>query len=344
MPLSLNDLLYQPTPERPAPSPVTSPSASSRIGTSTSRSSSPDSDSEHVMPQVGGSGTATTSRKRPYEDYTTFATQAARNVRLRPGSEGEKAVVQFAKLSSPAQRIALYANLQSMSEHLHTINPADAMYEIPSKLVHRIDRSAFLTLISPTCSRYLKQRGPLGMILEHLEAHPSWGLTTAIKEDKSKYDIIVKKIQKALTNRRNAIKSTLKASLEIIAPEDRATNDKTGKTDIVQLTDNILSGGDSLVVRRPAATLAMLARFAYLRGLYVDSIEKPKEEPELVKDFWKGVDMKLQEVREVKETEQRLSSYFAGVLELDFARWGDIDRTGISTATFDPLANDDAAN
>lgn len=285
----------------------------------------------------------TQARKRPREDFTDFAKQASRNVRLKPANE--KAVIKFSKLSSPAQRITVYAALQAVSSQLEGVVTPDAMYEIPAKLEARIERYTCAVMVSPTCSSY--KSGPVALIMEHLERNPQWGLTAAVKNEKSHLDIIQRKVQTTLTYRRNQIKSLLKNSIGDTSKDDESAEEpevdgtdeednrdpkakkKAGTWDIMRLSNAILALGNSVFPSQASSSIPSLARFAFLRACLVDSKDK-KKNPLLAKDFWAGVDVKLQSVRKQKKTEDRISRFFAISLDADIESFGTIDKTEVN--------------
>ncbi|TFK22440.1 hypothetical protein FA15DRAFT_706325 [Coprinopsis marcescibilis] len=296
------------------------------------RSSSPalsdnNQDEDEELPSIA-SGT----RKRQLKDYTNFSKQASRNVRLKVGSDGEKAVVRFSKLSATAQRITIYASLQALTSQMDTVSASNLVYDIPSQLVSRIDCYAFTLVISPTCSSYIAKRGLLCIILAHLEKNPQWGYTTAVKAEKHKHDTIVKRIQKALTTRRNSVKTFIKTSLGYAGRG--TTMLKTNNTwDVVELCNTVIASGDNVMSSRVTPTLPMLAWFAFLRQILTEAISDPQSLAG--KDFWAGVDNTLCQIRDTRDGDPvRISKVFTTILDRDITAYGEIDRTALSSEEF----------
>ncbi|KAH6868946.1 hypothetical protein BKA70DRAFT_380745 [Coprinopsis sp. MPI-PUGE-AT-0042] len=277
-----------------------------------------------------------TSRKRAREDFTDAAKQIARNVRFKPGSEEEASVVAFSKLSSFIQLVTIYARIHAMSLQLNRLTAPDTVWEIPPMLVHRIERCTYSVVISPVCGAYITRPGPTAAILEHLEQNPRWGLTPAVSNDKPKLDIVVRKIQKSLTTRRNTIKTLLKESLGSHEEDEEGQGNKSA-WDILQLTQTILATGEGVMVGNAAVgvSLPMLARFAFLRQCMLEALKD--KTCSFAKDFWPAIDFTLKQIREFKQTDIRISRFFTEILDEDIATYGDIDRSRLVDGVFDAL-------
>ncbi|KAH6905085.1 hypothetical protein BKA70DRAFT_1505035 [Coprinopsis sp. MPI-PUGE-AT-0042] len=266
--------------------------------------------------------------KRPLEDYTDIARKVARTASLKPNSENERAVIQFANAPQTVQLIVMYARLRSVSARLDEIAIPDAIFEIPTVLSYRIECTSLFLLMSPSCALYAKP-GPLALVLEHLVNNPNWGLTPAVKNDKLKYDVVVKGVQKALTSRRNNLKSE---SLGFVGKKTDCE-----KWNILTLAKAILALGESLNDGGAAnASLPVLARFAFLRSVTAEGLADPTS-PFAGKEFWPTVDTTLRKICEVKKTDERISFFFATVLEEDIEAYGEIDRTKLAVPGFKGL-------
>ncbi|RXW17925.1 hypothetical protein EST38_g7928 [Candolleomyces aberdarensis] len=308
--MDILDIISQPTPPRREVSPATEHSIPE----------DQDSDQEDELPTC----IPTESRKRRAEDNNGFALTASRNVRLKKGDENS--VLRFAQLSSPQQRITVYAELRSLSELVARIKPGQAVFTVPDSLVRRIERYSFTVLVSPTCQLYIKDDSPFKLILSHLESNPQWGLTEDIRNTTAQYAAVKSRLRKALTNRRNVLKTLMKTSLG--HDKEAAASKEPGTQDILQLCEAIIASGASTVPTVPKVSLQMLARFALLRKILEKCLTNPAMKNS--EDYWNLVDKNLKAMRERKDTPKRISEFFAHVLEEDYDLYGDKPRAEVS--------------
>ncbi|KAG6818881.1 hypothetical protein H0H93_000680 [Arthromyces matolae] len=298
--MRLSDLMNASTPPR-----RTSRSSSPGHPPSSPRDSSP-------CPSLTGNTdllptTPVISRKRPYEDLGQYAEYTSRNLKLKPA--GEANVKKFAELSSPKQRIAIFANLESLRVKVEDVQAPEPAYSISQTLNSKIERLVTCVLLSPSLPAYKTKDVPR-KILSHLENHPSWGLTAAVKADVTKYNIISKRVTDRLTQRRNIIKNLIKVS-------SGNENDKGAPLDILELCESLANlvnhHGPELQVSLP-----MVARIAFLRMVFVENMEgDPK-----VEGYWSIVDGLLADLRNKKKTDAGISSFFAQTLEKDREMYG----------------------
>ncbi|KAF6743456.1 hypothetical protein DFP72DRAFT_827858 [Ephemerocybe angulata] len=279
------------------------------------------------------------SRKRPAEDYADFARSAARCVRLK--QDDEKEVVKFSKLDSTQQQILLYASIRSLSEKTTQLVPAEPVFTISQVLESRMERYAFTVLISPSCNVYVTDPGPSKVILTHLENHPEWGLTPAVRSTKGHFKIVESTVRKYLTTRRNLLKSLMRVSLgyEKTGGPDR----KNAMQNIVTLCEAVVNSAPSSLPKTPKISLQMLARFAFLRQVLEECITKNATSGNK-EDYWATVDTSLKKLRENRPTDKEMSRFFTHVLELDSKQYGTGERSHIlnETRPLDGLADDDA--
>ncbi|KAJ7115667.1 hypothetical protein C8R44DRAFT_739423 [Mycena epipterygia] len=250
--------------------------------------------------------TALIGRKRPAEDMAQYTESAARHVRLKPDSKEE--LLRFAEASPVEQGIWLAARLLSQQERLDTLQPAESVYHIPTKLQGKLDKTAFLVIVDHTVPAYLVKDILVKRVQAHLEKHPSWGWTPEVKGDKSKTKVLVQRIRNKLTHSRNEIKSLLEKSIG----EVNEAGVRTGHTNVYDLSRQIIALG-SRVAPDAKVSLDLCVRVAFLRA-------KVQENPG--SDFWTCVDTYLEKVRVSKNYQaERISEVFSFIYEADLLKF-----------------------
>ncbi|GBE79610.1 hypothetical protein SCP_0208100 [Sparassis crispa] len=192
-----------------------------------------------------------------------------------------------------------------IEEHLEAIQPADAQWDLPRTLKDKIDHYTFALLLSPVLPFYLAKNtaplGPIKLVMGILEKHPLWGFTKEVKGDKYKFDIVVKRVQTRLTDRRAELKEVITLSLgpeglseahgEQMGTVSKAPKKKT--PDPVQL--DVVELCKALAAKHAAThviiSLEMCARVAFLRKLLLEMIKNPQLEP--TGGYWAFVDAQL---------------------------------------------------
>ncbi|KAF9466215.1 hypothetical protein BDZ94DRAFT_1252361 [Collybia nuda] len=289
--------------------------ASSPVQASPEQPNTPSSFPSSPCPASGTVLSYPESRKRPLEDMTQFASTVSRSFKLQKKDRDE--LNMFTKYDPIEQQIWLAASMLKVQEQQATMTPPDAIYVIPKNLENKIEHYSFVILLDPTIASYIHQDGPLKMITDLLDQNPSWGLTPAVKDNKSKYDVIVTRVCGRLTSRRYDIKKILGDSLgKISAGLDG--NGRVDATDIVTLCQALVKIYRSANI---TVTVQLCARIAFLRYLIA---EKPTGR------FWEGVDKELLSTRTDLPSAARQSRFFGSLLKLDRETYGDADLDELS--------------
>ncbi|KAG6819227.1 hypothetical protein H0H93_014022 [Arthromyces matolae] len=242
-------------------------------------------------------------RKRPLsEDWTQYAAQLCRRVRLKTAHEEE--LREFSKMPGAQQSIYLAWLVFQLREVLDRLQPVDAPYQIRPSLQVKIEKYAFVVFINPTLASYVDNEtiGPVTALMEHLRRFPNWGLTDEVFNDPSKLSVIVSKAREDFITIRNQIeKSVGKAGAEANQP-------RLGAQDIVSTCKNILALRSRLAPNLKVS-LKMAARVAFLRNEYLKNPDRK---------YWYRVDKKLNEIRRLKDDDpKRISVVFAKILQAD---------------------------
>ncbi|KAJ7850760.1 hypothetical protein B0H13DRAFT_2360539 [Mycena leptocephala] len=271
------------------------------------------------------------------------------NLRKRPAPEDwatHEDLRLFSQLTGPQQSVWIAAHLLEGSDQLSSLVPAEARYRIPTGLeVSRIDMGAFLTLVDHKAPSYVHKNatsGPLVRLLNYLEKHPSWGLTSEVKGDKAKYEVIKAELD---TSSRN--KDSVGHACD---PADVVPGGPTRKDaqDILVLCQRVLALG-AKVAPDVKLSAELVGRMAYVRFIYQKNLDKSqkkgdksksgsrqepaetidsevdgddiKDKEDKVPKFWEAVDTALAEVRDVtKGAEDAI--LFSRSLQEDMAIYG----------------------
>ncbi|KAH9917047.1 hypothetical protein B0H21DRAFT_827875 [Amylocystis lapponica] len=303
--------------------PITGNSAS-ETGSESTRASL----SRSGSPSDRTAATSSAGSKRPAEDLDQYAVLTAHRVRLKPA--GQQELERVAKLP-PAQRsIWMGGQLLKLNEQLTAIQPTNAQWDIPKTLRDKIENYTFIVLLSPVLSYYLgKTAGassPVKLVQGILENHPSWGFTKEVRADKYKCDIVVKRIQVRLTDRRAEIKEAIMLSL---GPDESITEKTVSKASKKKMAGhvklNIVELCQVVVAKYAASnavvTIQMCARFAFLRKILLEMTKKPQLEAS--GGYWALVDTELSAVRECyKDEPVKLTKLLTQSLKADQEMFG----------------------
>ncbi|KAJ2913539.1 hypothetical protein MD484_g6873, partial [Candolleomyces efflorescens] len=228
-----------------------------------------------------------------------------------------------------------------MRADVQAITVPETVYHIPTNLDGRLERLAFAVLLSPNCANYVGQK-PVNFIVTQLEKHPHWGFTPDVKNDKAKFKTVTHRIRKLLTSRRNVFKTMMKTSLGYIKEGARDIHcPNLESLDIVELCETAISTGSHVIKRDLKVSIPMMARFAFLRKILLETLENPAVD---VDDYWKKVDSTLNEVREVKKTPARMTRFFLSILEEDCKLYGEGSRADLTQEVVDPVEFDDESD
>ncbi|ESK89679.1 hypothetical protein Moror_8585 [Moniliophthora roreri MCA 2997] len=124
-------------------------------------------------------------------DMEDFAEQTARQVRLK-SLEGLK---KFIRLSAEQQNVILMSHVLKIEENLKQIDAFKTHAEL------HIERIIIKVILHPELPAYVSGQKLLAIIMDHLEKHPSWGLTAAVKSNDKKYKSIKDFVGTRATNR-----------------------------------------------------------------------------------------------------------------------------------------------
>ncbi|KAJ7890151.1 hypothetical protein B0H14DRAFT_3855533 [Mycena olivaceomarginata] len=254
----------------------------------------------------------------------------------RPGEDlGTEA---FSQLTGPEQSVWIAAHLLESNHRISTLVPIEAVYRIPAVLTGRIDMTCFLALVDHKAFSYVHKsavHGPIARVVNYLGKHPSWGLTSDLKADRSKFKVIKGRVGSQLTHYRNVIKSAIGDSIghprDPTEPIPRGEPTCKDAQDILVLCQRILSLGGK-VAPDIKLSMEMASRMAYVRHIYqtkLDKNTKNKDEEETEADkvpgFWTAVDKGLEEIREETHgVEEVMSRLFSRSLADDLALYGKV--------------------
>ncbi|KAL6299570.1 hypothetical protein BKA93DRAFT_931391 [Sparassis latifolia] len=278
----------------------------------------------HNIQEVSNASLVT--RKRRMEDMTQFAEATARNVKLCPANR--QAILDFAQLAETEQMIALNANVLKILERQNELLPPEAAYKISNSITAFIDAEAARLIMSPDLSAYIDKDEPVRLLEEKLKKKAVWNIPQ-LKDDKSKWDVIVKYSRNKLNNGRHLLKKTIGESLPEI--EDGANSDIVPECDdIIQLCEKILrtiTPGRGTKTKTMDPSVEMLARVSFLRHCYVQ-FAKTKQNDNA---YWKLVDAELVAIRKKHNNDvKKISKVFARILEKDQELYGCVSLTAQS--------------
>ncbi|KII82863.1 hypothetical protein PLICRDRAFT_684816 [Plicaturopsis crispa FD-325 SS-3] len=265
---------------------------------------------------------AVNSRKRPTEDTEQFVVNISRRIKLR-GCDQEE-LRKFSKLTDAEQSVWLAAHVLQAIVASDTV-PYDAIYEIPKRTEAYIDMQVFRILTDPSLPRYHGTNGPVKLLTEKVVDNPSQGVTQAVKDDKSKWDVILRRMRERLTDRRYDIKALIVSS---IGPDPRPDDapHRPDAMNIMVLCENLAA------IYRPSEIvidIALCARVAFLRQMAREYPNDPK--------YWSKVDAKLDSIRKLSNQDSKvISKKFAKILEYDRGIYGvhaPLETAGSSTVT-----------
>jgi len=276
-------------------------------------------------------------------DIRQFVDPVATEVGL--GDELKAKLKKFAKLSPVEQQLWLAARLISIDARTDKLEAPEAAFDIPSRMLNKIEKLILVVLVSPKISAYLNDVA-VNMIMVYLAKHPSLGLTKEVGQDKTKCSVITSRVRLRLGQRRNQVKALIAASLGTptdvaLAPDQLQT--RNDAQDIVALCDSIVNLAKKHVTIELSLPLA--ARVAFLRSVYLHKRGTNEDvEPSDVKKYWESVDGKLKSMREDKKDDaERISRCFGRYLKTDRKIYGTDELAYKSMSlTAEDLMDDDA--
>ncbi|TEB15366.1 hypothetical protein FA13DRAFT_1721205 [Coprinellus micaceus] len=322
----LSDVLNQVDPPLPVATPTGSP---------TSRGASEGVDEDNFLDSDELPNTQSLSRagrkRQRTEDYTQYAVTTARNVKLR--KDDEVKVVRFSELSSPEQRITIYAQNMATLKLLEMLHPPEAAYVIPESLDGYLEWFSYASLLAPDCIRYVQDDGPTNIILNILVRNPSWGVTSEVKNDTKKFGILKTRTRRLLTQRRSSMKTIMVISMGFVKEGNNwVQNPDAPVDDIVGLVEKLIHDRKGTPKKEIKLTVGILARFAFLRSVLLNCLKDPTVAGE---EYWKRVDAKLRGYRDEKLDNATLTKRFLDDLITDVAKYGGKDRAeSIDDSTF----------
>ncbi|GBE88302.1 hypothetical protein SCP_1301170 [Sparassis crispa] len=267
---------------------------------------------QSLTPATGNSSpSGASAHKRPAEDMTQFAEATAHNVKLCP--DNCRALLDFSKvrpqntashyvdhplheLNAAEQLITLSATLMKILECQNELVPAEAVYNISENITKYIDTETTTILAHPDLVAYVHDDAPVIILEAQLKAKNKWNLSE-LKDDRVKWEVIIKYSRTKFNNKRHTIKKALGDSLGGRGPNAKPAQDII---DLCIATNTQLNGGKLAKAAKPRApTVAMLERVTFL-------------------SFWEYVDNELSTVRTFhKDDAKKISKMFAQILEND---------------------------
>ncbi|KAJ7165292.1 hypothetical protein C8R46DRAFT_1035888 [Mycena filopes] len=175
--------------------------------------------------------------KRPARDMTQFTDETALAQKL---SKTETADLRtFAKMEYPEQLIALAGQLFILQWNVRGIQPANAVWPVPMSLKKQIEEHVGVFMLDSSIAAYRNEDiGAPKLLLDLLIANPSWGYTTDLRSDPSKFDVVDGCIGRVFITARNNFKNILKKSCGSASEDDETK--RIGGSNIVTLTENLL--------------------------------------------------------------------------------------------------------
>ncbi|KAJ6620884.1 hypothetical protein B0H10DRAFT_2019885 [Mycena sp. CBHHK59/15] len=268
-------------------------------------------------------------RKRSAQDMTQFADETARVQKLvKVDHDGLRA---FSKLDCSEQLITLAGHMLKLQRTMGAIQPAEAIFVIPTKLKKKIDDHTCILLMDSSLAAYRNDNlGAPKLLLDLIEDNPAWGYTSEMKDDSSKVEAVDSYMGRALTQGRNVLKSTIKKSLGS-DPNDAAVSLRPGALDIVALTQLLLKQFKFKKNGRVTIDIPLCGRIALLRQLITEKDDST---------YWTEVDTHLANLR-TKYPDKKLYSKFIKrrVLDTDFESYGQVSLDDLNggAATINPV-------
>ncbi|KAJ7165401.1 hypothetical protein C8R46DRAFT_1220534 [Mycena filopes] len=260
--------------------------------------------------------------KRPARDMTQFADETARAQKL---SKTETADLRtFAKMEHQEQLIALAGQLFILQRTLRGIQPADAVWPVPTSLKKRIEEHVGVFMMDSSIAAYRNEDiGAPKLLLDLLIANPSWGYTTDLRSDPSKVDVVDGCIGRVFITARNNFKNILKKSCGSASEDDETK--RIGGSNIVTLTENLLKHFKLHKNNRVALNVALCGRIALLRQLVLEKDDN---------SYWTTVDNYLLELRTNYPDKVQYSRFIKRmVLNVDFELYGQVTLDGLDDST-----------
>ncbi|TFK32386.1 hypothetical protein BDQ12DRAFT_728741 [Crucibulum laeve] len=314
---------------------LTSPIPSPRSQSPTSSSTTPAADNQDSDPsrRFHEDGTSSSISQQPSLPTTPTCTpEDCTQCKRQADDANQEQLKQFAAMPGHQQSIFLAGLIFQHIERLELIQPPEAPYVLPDSLKAKIEKYTFIVLIDPSLPKYLSDDGPLNLVLDFIQKHLSWGLSSAIMEDPVKLKVIVKAIRDEATNLRNLFKDEVKCSIEHSASDGSLQP----AINIVKLCKNIV-GICSRIASKVWVSLKMAARFAFVRNEYVAAYAANNSKPG--RNFWIRVDQRLERYQKEKNNDEvKISSIFGRILQSDRRIYGSID---VENLLKEPLSMDE---
>ncbi|KAJ6549105.1 hypothetical protein DFH09DRAFT_1503285 [Mycena vulgaris] len=268
-------------------------------------------------PSPSSGSTLPRQRKRPAEDMSQYAGEVSRANKLVKADHDE--LIQFSKSGHPEQMLFLAGRILALAHHQKQLQPAEAPWVMPKRLQDKIDERAAILIGDCSIPAYRDDKiGPSKLLMDSVLANPGWGFTSAMKDVKAAVDVVSSYISRALTSKRNVVKSTILSSLGS-DPTD-GTLLRPGALDIVELAKLILL---KLKIRAKV-DLRLCGRISILRKLISEKNDNK---------YWGDVDTKLASVRQRLTDPVKQSKFIKQMmLDPDLQSYGVVNLTDLSAA------------
>ncbi|KAF5384318.1 hypothetical protein D9615_003464 [Tricholomella constricta] len=267
-----------------------------------------DSDELGLSVSTFSTPSVVTHRKRASEDWSQYADSVARRIRLKQSNAEE--LKDFAKMTGPQQSILLAAMVMRSQEIIQLVQPAEAVYQIPTSLDAKIEKYVFVIFLEPSLGAYVTEDYPIKQLTDFLQRFPGWGLTNDIMEDPSKLKVIVAKARDCFVTLRNLVKTKIEESIGTKGENGTYSN----STDVGTLCHQIVALR-SRIAPKVKPSVKMCGRVAFLRSTFINMMSLAGK---VDRTYWPKVDKELEKIRVNKGNDtQKISDVFSRMLTAD---------------------------
>ncbi|KAH8100335.1 hypothetical protein BXZ70DRAFT_939069, partial [Cristinia sonorae] len=232
-------------------------------------------------------------------------------------------------MSSNERSIFVAGMVLRLSDDIKKLSPPDSQFMIPRNLKDKLEQSVMAVITSPNIDAYVTAQLATQRVMRMLAQHPEWGFTADVANDRHKSDTVKRAVDNRLTDRRSVIKGLIAKSAGLAV--DKKTGLGVADRDIISLCraiNGLMKGYNATI------TLPMCARVAFLRNLYVTSVDNRGD------GYWSFVDESLLSLRNMfgqkVDGAKQITATFMNILEEDLKTYGGRDLVDGVSAT---LAN-----
>ncbi|KAJ7784240.1 hypothetical protein B0H16DRAFT_1491769 [Mycena metata] len=247
-----------------------------------------------------------------------FAEETSRVLKL--AKTEHDGLLVFAKLDRAEQLVSVAGHLFKLSRTISTIQPADALWTVPSFLKKRIEDNVAILMMDSSIPAYRSEDiGTPKLLLDLLVANDTaWGYTEEIRTDPYKVEVLDACMSRAMVTARNGFKNTLKKSCG--SPPAEGQTLRTGALNIVALTEALLKQFKHVKTGRVVIDVALCGRIAVLRQLVLEKNDN---------SYWTDVDSYLASLRTSYPDKVQYSRFVKRkILDVDFDLYGRVSIDG----------------